>query len=262
MKEKIKLKKERQLDNEYIIIYAIKNKIKVKYDDKIIDKNLYTLMGINKLGERTIIDIKIEREQDNHFWLDLLESWKKRGLESICMLSIIPNNNLVRAMKVVYPTGVIVPSMVSIINSIYRYVGGNHGVNSFIKLLKAPLIQETIEEGNLQLEMFKENYSNNLIVMKLIEKNFEQLEQYYKDYDDVVRNLIFNHCKPLEIFDKIKLTIYDKEYITSDNEIWENIYDYIENIEKNKTYTKKEWSNTINHIIKYFPKILESTIKE
>ena len=175
MEEKIELKKRRELDKEYAIVYIIKNKVKVKYDDKITEKKLYTLIGLNLLGERKILDIKIEKEKDNHFWLDILESWRARGVCKIYMLSVEYSKNLERAMKIIFPEGKIVPSMPNIINSIYHYAGGFRSKNSFIKLLKQALIQDTLEEGKIKLDVFKDAYKENIIVSKLIDSNLNNI---------------------------------------------------------------------------------------
>ena len=47
IEEKIKFKMTRQLDDTYIVIHIIKNEIKLRVDNKLINKNLVTLLGLN-----------------------------------------------------------------------------------------------------------------------------------------------------------------------------------------------------------------------
>ena len=64
----------------------------------------------------------------------------------------------------------------------------------------------------------------------------------------------------MEVFDRINSINNSKDYITSSDDLWNELYDYIDYIERFKTYTKKNWSITLDHVIKYFPQILESVM--
>ena len=99
MEDKIKLIKERQLEETYIVVYTFKNEVTIKTNDKLITKNIYTLIGLNTLGNRTVLDIVIEDINDNHFWLDTFESLKARGLKQIYFICIANNKNIDRALK-------------------------------------------------------------------------------------------------------------------------------------------------------------------
>ena len=109
--------------------------------------------------------------------------------------------------------------------------------------------------------LLKEKYKDNLIVLKLIESRLNNVKMYY-EYDKEMRELLFNHFKATDIFDKINNILESKGYIDDVQEIWDNLYDYIERFETNKGYSKVGWTRKINSLSKYNKNILDLIIKE
>lgn len=260
MEEKIKMKMNRQLEQTYVIVYIIRNSIKLKVENQLTNKNLITLLGVNINGERTVLDIVIENENDNHFWLDELEKIKNRGTVEIYYISTVENKNLERAIRISYPNTKTVTSLTSIITSIYKYVSFR-GRSMFVKLMKEIFIQETLEECVYKIELLKEKYKDNMIVIKLIENNLNDIEKYYI-YDSQMRELLFNHYKGTELFDKVNHITKQNGYISNTNEVWDKLYEFIDDLERNKCYTKIEWTKKINSLIKYNTSILDLIVKE
>ncbi len=260
IEEKIKFKMTRQLDDTYIVIHIIKNEIKLRVDNKLINKNLVTLLGLNVNSEKTIIDIKIEKEDDNHFWLDELELLKSRGINNIFYISSGDNKNLQRAIRISFPETKFICSLTSIITTIYKYVS-YRSRSLFTRLIKEIFIQETYEDCENKLLLLKEKYKDNIIVLKLIESRLDNVKIYY-EYDKQMRELLFNHFKATDIFDRINKILESKGYIDDVKEIWDNLYEYIEHFETNKGYSKVDWARKINSLSKYNKNILDLIIKE
>lgn len=123
----------------------------VKTNDKLITKKIYTLIGLNTLGNRTVLDIVIEDINDNNFWLDTLESLKVRGIKQIYFICIATNKNIDRVLKMTLPNTKIITSLTDIITLMYKYVGYK-GRSTFIKQIKELYIQDTIEQFNNRFE--------------------------------------------------------------------------------------------------------------
>ena len=257
--EKIRLMRTRDLDDTYTIIYVIKNKIKYNTKDKLVSKYLYSFMGINNLGFRTILDMKIERENDNHFWLDIFESFKARGVKKILFLSIESDNKISRALKISYPDTIITLSLTNIIQSIYKFVDCR-GRNVLIKQIKNLCIQESLDEFYDKVKVFKEQYKNNYIMATIVDNNIANFKSYYK-YSVNIRKFLFNHNRISDLYDMINK--YSKSnYINHINELWDYLYNDIVYIEEYKSYSKKNWTGVLNDLYLLFPNYLEYLIKE
>ena len=84
----------RRLDDIYLVIYAIKNEINIKKGEYIEKEDIYTLVGIDKKGFRTLINVYTDRKNNNRYWLDCFETMKSRGIKKILFLSVDNNKNI------------------------------------------------------------------------------------------------------------------------------------------------------------------------
>lgn len=257
MEDKIKLLKYRELKKYYSIIYVVKNEITMNSDDKIILKDIYTLIGIDMLGFPSVLDIIINDESNNRFWLDVFNNLKGRGINRIFFISIISNKKVQNALNLTFPNTITVISLINIINNIYKFIS-IRSKNTFIKQIKNLCIQPSIEQFQYEVNLFKEHYANNYIIDKLMNNKIEEIEITY-EYDKNVRKLLFYHNKCLNLYDKIKK---GKEVIQNIDEIWEMLYDYIIKFELNKSFYKNEWSSILNSLTIKFDEEIIKAIQE
>ena len=254
----IKQIRNRQLSKVYTIIYVVRNEIKYN-GDRLITKNMYSFIGIDKLGYRTIVDMVIERENDNHFWLDIFESFKIRGLEKLLFLSVTTNKDILRALKISFPETLTVPSITDNIYDIYKYVK-YRSRDRFVKKIRNICIQDSIDGFKDQFDILCDEYKDNYIVSTLIDKKIKNISEYYI-YNDNMRKFLFNHNFNTEFCDMINK--YSSNNIVNHvNEIWNYIYEKIIYMEKYKSYPKQSWTGILNDLYLLFPNYLDYLIKE
>ena len=70
----------KKLDDTYIVVYAIKNEINIKKADIIEKNDIYTLIGVDTKGIRHLLNIYADKVNNSHFWLDVFEGLKSRGV--------------------------------------------------------------------------------------------------------------------------------------------------------------------------------------
>ena len=93
----------KKLDETYVVVYAIKNEVNIKKADVIEKNNIYTLIGVDIKGIRHLLNIYADRINNNHFWLDVFEGLKSRGIKNILFLSVDDNKNIKRTAKIAFP---------------------------------------------------------------------------------------------------------------------------------------------------------------
>lgn len=92
----------RKLEDTYLVVYAIRNEVNIKKGEYIEKEDIYTLVGIDKKGFRTLINVYADRKNNNRYWLDIFETLKARGIKHILFLSVDNNKNMKRAVKVAF----------------------------------------------------------------------------------------------------------------------------------------------------------------
>ncbi len=88
-----------QLDECYLIMYAIKVKANIKKEDQIRKQNMYVLIGLNPQGRRKYIGAYLDDVTNHRYWLDIFEQLKSKGIKDIIYLSVNDNIYLKNALK-------------------------------------------------------------------------------------------------------------------------------------------------------------------
>ena len=242
----------RKLDNIYLVVYAIRNEINIKKGDYIEKEDIYTFVGIDKRGFRTLINVYQDRKNNNRYWLDCFESLKTRGIKNILFLSVDNNKNLKRSAKVAFPNIIFTDSLTDIMPKFYQfsYEKSAKEIGSKIRDL---YIQNTITDYKETFKKFKERY-NNVIHQKLIEKYLNNIESLYK-YSVNIRKLIFRHSANIYLYDRIRLNFNSqKDYVNSLNEIYDKLgsmNDYF----GFTSFKKNEWILMLNDLIQLYPEL-------
>ena len=240
----------RKLDNTYLVVYAIKNEINIKKGDYIEKEDIYTFVGIDKRGFRTLINVYSDRKNNNRYWLDCFESLKTRGIRNILFLSVDNNKNLKRSAKVACPNIIFTDSLTDIMPKFYQfsYEKSAKEIGSKIRDL---YIQNTITDYKETFKKFKERY-NNVIHQKLIEKYLNNIELLYK-YSVNIRKLIFRHTANIYLYDRIRLNFNSqKDYVNNINEVYDKLgsmNDYF----GFTSFKKNEWILMLNDLIQLYP---------
>ena len=240
----------RKLDNIYLVVYAIRNEINIKKGDYIEKEDIYTFVGIDKRGFRTLINVYQDRKNNNRYWLDCFESLKTRGIKNILFLSVDNNKNLKRSAKVAFPNIIFTDSLTDIMPKFYQfsYEKSAKEIGSKIRDL---YIQNTITDYKETFKKFKERY-NNVIHQKLIEKYLNNIELLYK-YSVNIRKLIFRHTANIYLYDRIRLNFNSqKDYVNNINEVYDKLgsmNDYF----GFTSFKKNEWILMLNDLIQLYP---------
>ncbi len=240
----------RRLEDTYLVVYAIKNEINIKKGEYIEKEDIYTLVGIDKKGFRTLINVYTDRKNNNRYWLDCFENLKVRGIKNILFLSVDDNKNIKKAAKVSFPTITFIDSITDIMPKFYKFSYEKNAREIGSKLHNL-YVQKTLTDFKEQFKKFKERY-NNVIHQKLIEKYLTNIESLYK-YSVNIRKLLFRHSANIYLYDRIRLSFNSqKSYVNNLEEVYEKLGgmdDYF----GFTSFKKNEWILMLNDIIQLYP---------
>lgn len=243
-----------KFNNSYLMINMIKNKINISSDNEIIEKNVYSLVGIDLIGNRDFLGFYIDKNNDNRFFLNLFETLKSKGINKIYYFIANDDGKLKRALNISYPSTIIITNLTMNIASLWYHIS-YRSRNDLISKLKKLYVQDNYDNAYILECCLKEDFNDNALVLLLLDKYFSNIKDYYQ-YDVDVRNFLFNHNSFTDFYDKIK-SVSKERMFNDENDLYKEFNDYIEAMEKNRLYDKKKWSNILNHCSKYFPNLLE-----
>lgn len=243
----------------YILVSMITNTIRIKNkDDKVIEKELNTLIGIDVNGDRQVLGLSIYDKLNNHYYLDLFETIKSKGVKNIYFFSSHEYSNIKKSLKISFPTSIWIDSLTMNIIYFWKYLS-LRGRSQLVTRLKDMYVQNNFEDASIIINFMREEYQNNQLLLLLFDKYFKEIKSYYQ-YDLVTRKFLFNHYSYTNIYDIIKRT--NQKEIELLDSFLEKIKLKLLDLEKNRLYNKQEWCNIINHCFNYFPELVREVEKE
>lgn len=258
MEEKMKSLEEiemTQLDECYLIIYAIRVKVNIKQADQIQKRNMYVLIGLNPQGRRKYIGAYLDHFENHRYWLDIFEQLKSKGINDIIYLVVDDNIYLKKCVKVSYPNVNLIPSLLEITDEFYKYFS-----DKFSSKIRSEVKQLFIQEDEVQYrntyDLFLEKYGQNSILVSLINRYLKDIEKLYQ-YNKSIRIALFNTYSLKMIKNKIEKINKPNQYYHKINEMIESILEQLNHIENYTSYTKKEWLNILESFYKIYSNRIE-----
>lgn len=248
----------RQLKKFYLVVYVITKEIKIRTDTCIKDKDVYVLFGVDIMGNRQIIGINFNNENNNRFWLEKFEDIKARKCEEILYLVTPKDRNIERCIKIMYNNVKIIHSP----EEIYMGISKFFAEKPFRKIqtnFKNLFFAENKEKYTEESKMFKEIYMDNKLIMMLLEKKQNEIEEFYK-YDYSMRKLLYPFFSIKEMKKQLNKIRTKDKLCTNINEVIEDFLPYINSFESARSYSKMEWWNLISNIYDENIDILEEYI--
>ena len=115
----------RKLNKFYIAVYVVTKNIKIRTETCITEKELYVFYGLNIMGNREILGIFFNVENNNRFWLEKFEDFQARNLNEILFFVTPANKNIERCIKIIYNDVKIIHSPDYIFENITKFLA-NH----------------------------------------------------------------------------------------------------------------------------------------
>lgn len=93
----------RPLDSHYLIVWMDGIVFKVRQDNKIINKSIYIVMGLNTTGRKEVLGLWISENEKASFWMHILTELRARGVQDIIIACTDNLKGLTQAIKAVFP---------------------------------------------------------------------------------------------------------------------------------------------------------------
>jgi putative transposase len=200
----------RPLDSHYLIVWMDGIVFKVKQDNKIINKAVYIVMGLNTTGHREVLGLWINETEKASFWMHVLTELRARGVKDIIIACTDNLKGLTQAIKAVFPETLTQLCVIHQIRNAMRFMPSKHK-SEFMRDMKK--IYQAINQQDA-LTAIDELYK------KWVDKYPYSVKSWVQNQEDLTVFLNF----PLEI----RTIIYTTNII-------ENLNRNIRKITSNKT---------------------------
>lgn len=241
----------RPLDSLYPIVFLDGIVFKVRKDARVINKCLYSVLGINTEGRKDILGIWISENESASFWLSVCNELKNRGVKDILITCRDNLSGFSSAIETVFPRTEQQLCIIHQIRNSTKYVPWKD-IKAVMADLKKVYGAPSLEDAEYRLEEFRDKWGAKYPqILKSWDANWAELSTYFK-YPEEVRRLIYTtnavegFHRMLRKFTKTK-TIYP-----TDEAVKKSVYLSIQEISKKWTMPVRDWGIIVGQLMVFF----------
>lgn len=250
----------RPLESIYAIVWMDAIHYKVRYEGKIVNRAVYSMIGVNLEGKKDVLGLYFSENEGAKFWLQVLTQLQQRGVQDILIACIDNLKGFAEAIESMFPQTEVQLCIVHQIRNSLKYVGSKHQ-KEFMRDLK-PVYQAVDEaHARMKLEALKEKWGHLYpVVMESWENNWDRLTRYFQ-YPAAIRRIIYTTNMVEGFHRQLRKVTKTKSAFTSDNALLKLLYLVIERITEKWTSPLQNWSQSFSQLNIHFRERIRPHLK-
>jgi putative transposase len=241
----------RPLEAVYPIVFLDGIMFKVRKDARVVNKCLYSVLGINIEGRKEILGLWLSENESASFWASVCNELKNRGVQDILVVCRDNLSGFSAAVEMAFPHAEQQLCVIHQIRNSTKYVSYKE-LKPLMADLKLVYGAPTLEDAEYRLEEFREKWGKKYPqILKSWDANWTELSTYFK-YPQEVRTLIYTtnavegFHRMLRKFTKTK-TIYP-----TDDAVRKSVFLSIQEISRKWTMPVRNWGIIMGQLSVFF----------
>ncbi len=206
----------RPLDSLYPIVYLDCIVVKIRQDNRVINKAVFLALAINLDGEKELLGLWFAENEGAKFWLNVLTELKNRGVEDILIACVDGLKGFPDAINTVYPETHIQLCIVHMIRSSLRFVSWKD-YKAVTADLKRIYQADTEEIALMERDAFSERWDDKYPqISRSWINNWENLNTFFR-YPKDIRKAIYTTNAIESLNSVIRKAIKNRKVFPSDD---------------------------------------------
>lgn len=241
----------RPLDSVYPVVFFDGVVFKVRKDGKIINRCVYTVLGVNMDGYKDILGLWIGDSESASFWTIVCNDLKNRGIEQILIACHDNLNGFGNAINTVFPKTRQQLCIIHQIRNSTKHVSYKD-LKPIMADLKLIYNANNAENAQFQLELFGEKWNDKYPqIYKSWATNWLDLMEYFQ-YPQELRTLIYT-TNAVEGFHRmLRKHTKNKTSFPTDDSLRKSIYLSVQEITKKWNMPIRYWGTISGQIGIFF----------
>lgn len=241
----------RPLDAVYPIVFLDGIVFKVRKDARVINKCLYSVLGINMDGRKEILGLWLSENESASFWATVCNELHNRGVQDILIACRDNLSGFSTAIETVFPKTEQQLCIIHQIRNSTKYVPYKD-IKAVMADLKLVYGAPTLEDAEYRLEEFRETWGKKYPqILKSWDANWSELSTYFK-YPQEVRTLIYT-TNAVEGFHRmLRKYTKTKTIYPTDDAVRKSVFLSIQEISKKWSMPIRDWGMIIGQLMVFF----------
>jgi len=240
----------RPLDALYPIVYFDGIVFKSRKDNQIINKCVYSVLGIDMEGHKDILGCWIGENEGASFWASICSDLKKRGITDIFVACHDNLKGLSEAISAMFPKTKNQLCIVHQIRNSTKFVPykDRKAVCSDLKKIYGAV---NLDDAEYALEEFRESWSKYPSIIKSWDANWAELTTFFA-YPQEIRHLIYTTNAVEAYHRQLRKFTKTKAILPTDDAIRKVVYLSVREITKKWTMPARDWGMAYSQIMIFF----------
>ena len=241
----------RPLSELYPVVFFDGVWFKVKKDAKVMNRCVYTVLGVDMDGKKDILGIWISETESAAFWTTVFNELKNRGVKDILIACHDNLSGFANALATVFPKTENQLCIIHMIRNSTKYVSYKD-IKAVMADLKKVYVAATEEAALYALEEFREKWDAKYPqIYKSWETNWLNLSGFFK-YPPEMRRLIYT-TNAVEGFHRmLRKFTKTKTNFPSDDALRKSIYLSVKEISKKWYNPVRDWGIIIAQFMVFY----------
>lgn len=243
---------QRPLDNTYLVVWLDGIVFKVRQDNKIINKCIYIIAGLNTMGKKEVLGLWINEQESASFWLKALTDLRARGVQDVLIACSDNLKGLTEAVKAIFPDTVTQVCIVHQIRNSLKKVPfkDRKEVAKDLKNIYEATNEDTAAQAFFAFELkWGKSYP---YICSSWKNNWDNLVPFLQ-YPMEIRKLIYTTNMIENINRNVRKFTKNKTMFPDDDAVMKAVYLAIQNTSKIWTQPIKNWAIIASQFLILYP---------
>lgn len=238
----------RRLKPMYVFTYADCLYVPIKDDLTSSKKAIYVIIGVDVNGFKEILGMWIDETESASFWSNVFEDLKERGVEDILYMSSDGIAGFKGSLERVFPKTQSQRCVVHLTRNIYS-ICSKKNAKEVIGDFKKIYTSTSADEAKIQLDSFKEKYSEQKRIVKKVEDFMQYLEPLF-ELPAEIRKCIYTSNAIESVNSALRKVTRGKGSFPSESSVYKVLYLRIKEL-------SEKWSKPIQNWKIIQPQLVE-----
>jgi putative transposase len=243
--EEVRQWQTRPLDAVYPIVYVDCLVVKVRENQRVLNKALYLALGVDMEGQKELLGMWMSQSEGAKFWLAVFTELQNRGVKDIFIACMDGLTGLPEAVETLYPQTRVQLCMVHMVRNSLKYVSYKHRkeVAADLKLVYGAA---TEAEAQVYLDLFAEKWDRLYSsISKLWRTHWSRVIPLFAFPEDI-RKVIYTTNAIESVNMSLRKVTRNHRIFPSDEAAFKVVYLAIQNIAKKWTMPIHNWKPALN----------------
>lgn len=246
--EQVKQWQSRPLDEVYPVVYLDCIVVKVRRDNRVINKSIYLALGINLEGHKELLGMWLSENEGAKFWLSVLTELQNRGVNDIFIACVDGLKGFPDAINTAYPNTKVQLCIVHMVRNSLRFVPWKDRKQVAADLKKI-YSSATVTEAEIELESFSATWGDQYsAIVKSWKEHWPNIITLF-DYPYEIRRIIYTTNAIESLNSVIRKATKNRKIFPHDNSALKVVYLAIEAASKKWTMPLHHWNVALNRFM-------------